>query len=65
VEHFDDLRGIDWAWLSMDGAMTKAPLGGAHWSQSDRSRQVRGEAQSADRGPRRAAGIGGGWRQPA
>jgi transposase len=27
VECFDDLKGIDWAWLSMDGAMTKAPLG--------------------------------------
>jgi transposase len=28
VEQFDDLKGIDWRWLSMDGAMTKAPLGG-------------------------------------
>jgi putative transposase len=28
VERFDELRGIDWAWLSRDGAMTKAPLGG-------------------------------------
>jgi transposase len=28
VAQFDELRGIDWAWLSMDGAMTKAPLGG-------------------------------------
>jgi len=28
VAMFDDLRGIDWEWLSMDGAMTKAPLGG-------------------------------------
>src|SRR5947209_225681 len=28
VEQFDELRGIDWEWLSMDGAMTKAPLGG-------------------------------------
>ncbi|MCL4543759.1 MAG: IS5 family transposase [Chloroflexi bacterium] len=28
VEQFDELRGIDWAWLSMDGAMTKATLGG-------------------------------------
>ena len=26
VERFDDLCGIDWDWLSMDGAMTKA-----HW----------------------------------
>jgi len=28
VAPFDDLTGIDWAWLSMDGAMTNAPLGG-------------------------------------
>lgn len=25
---YDELVGIDWSWLSMDGAMTKAPLGG-------------------------------------
>jgi len=28
VEQFDELSGIDWSFLSMDGAMTKAPLGG-------------------------------------
>ena len=28
VEHFDELKGIGWQWMSMDGAMTKAPLGG-------------------------------------
>jgi transposase len=28
VEQFAELQGLDWAWLSMDGAMTKAPLGG-------------------------------------
>mgnify|MGYP001571072420 CR=1 FL=1 len=25
---YDKIKGIDWSWLSMDGAMTKAPLGG-------------------------------------
>lgn len=25
---YDKVNGIDWSWLSMDGAMTKAPLGG-------------------------------------
>ena len=25
---YDQLKGIDWSWQSMDGAMTKAPLGG-------------------------------------
>src|SRR5712692_3875000 len=28
VKTFDELAGIDWDWLAMDGAMTKAPLGG-------------------------------------
>ena len=28
VERFDELKGIDWSFLSMDGAMSKAPLGG-------------------------------------
>lgn len=28
VARFDELCGIEWSWLSMDGAMTKAPLGG-------------------------------------
>lgn len=24
---YDELKGVDWSWLSMDGCMTKAPLG--------------------------------------
>jgi hypothetical protein len=28
VDQFDELCGISWDWLSLDGAMTKAPLGG-------------------------------------
>jgi len=28
LEDYDELKGIDWSWQSMDGAMTKAPLGG-------------------------------------
>jgi transposase len=51
LEQFDDLRGIDWEWLSMDGAMTKAPLGGEkNRSQSDGSRQERDQTQPAHRG---------------
>jgi putative transposase len=66
VEEFDELKGIDWQWLSMDGAMTKAPLGGEkNRRQSHRPRQTRGQAQPADRGPRRAAGVGRGRRQSA
>src|SRR5262245_40577532 len=57
VEQFDELKGIDWRWLSMDGARTKAPGGGEkNRRQSHRSRQTRGQTQLADRGPRGATG---------
>lgn len=29
LTRYDGLKGIDWSWLSMDGAMTKAPLAGS------------------------------------
>ena len=42
LERFDELKGIDWDWLSMDGAMTKAPLAGEKKrSQPHRSRKKR------------------------
>jgi len=28
LEVYDELKGLDWKWQSVDGAMTKAPLGG-------------------------------------
>jgi transposase len=28
LERYDELKGLDWEWQSMDGVMTKAPLGG-------------------------------------
>jgi putative transposase len=34
VEDYDDIQGIEWEWLSMDGAMTKAPLGGKKQEQT-------------------------------
>lgn len=41
----DALDGIDWSWLAMDGAMTKAPLGGEKIRpQSYGSRQRRQQA---------------------
>ena len=52
---YDALRGIDWAWLAMDGAMTKAPLGGEKGGEeSDRPRQDWYQAQHPHRRPRRA-----------
>lgn len=65
VAQFDERQGLDWNWLSMDGAMTKAPLGGEkNRAQSDRSGSRRGQAPLVDGGPGRAPGVGGGGRQP-
>ena len=47
---YDALQGIDWEWLAMDGAMTKAPLGGEKGGQKpDGSREDWDEAQRAHR----------------
>jgi transposase len=46
---------VEWAWLSMDGAMTKAPLGGEKMrAKPHRSCQERCQAQLVDGGGRRA-----------
>jgi transposase len=66
LEEYDDLKGIDWKWQSLDGAMNKSPLGGEkNREKPDRSRQDRRQAFGADRRPWRALGRGGGRRQCA
>ncbi len=66
VAQFDELQGLDWNWLSMDGAMTKAPLGGEKdGTESDRPRQTGGQTQPADGGAGRADRLGGRGRQSA
>jgi len=55
LQEYDELKGIDWSWQSMDGAMTKAPLGGGkNRPQPYGSGQGRRQAQRADRGVGRA-----------
>ena len=63
LREYDALEGIDWGWQSLDGAMTKAPLGGEkNRSQPDGPRQVRHQAfpsygwrrRSSSRGDRRS-----------
>lgn len=57
LAEYDQLKGIDWKWQSMDGAMTKSPLGGEkNREKPDRSRQTGCQAFDADRWPWRAAG---------
>jgi len=39
---YDDQLGIDWRWLSVDGCLTKAPLGQKNGPQPDRPGQSGG-----------------------
>lgn len=43
---YDELKGLDWAWLSMDGAMSKAPLGGGKTGRNPTDRGKRGVKRS-------------------
>ena len=59
---YDALRGIDWEWLALDGAMGKAPLGGAKTgpNPTDRAKRGRNVRFSA-----RQQGSRSGWRTTA
>jgi transposase len=46
LERFDELKGSDWNWLRMDGAMTKAPLGGKKTSPNPTDRGKDGVTRS-------------------
>ncbi len=66
LEEYDDLVGIDWEWQSLDGAMTKAPLGGEkNGEEPDRSGQTRREALGVDGRSQRPIGSGDRRSQPA
>jgi putative transposase len=43
---WDELKGIDWSWLSMDGCMTKAPLGGEKTGKNPTDRAKSGVKRS-------------------
>ena len=66
LREYDELEGIDWGWQSLDGAMTKAPLGGEkNRPKSDGPRQVRHQAFPSYGWRRRTARAGRGGRQRA
>ena len=63
LERYDEVKGIDWTWLSADGCMTKAPLAletvgknpadrGKKWQQTPyaRRRRRRAACDSGNRG---------------
>jgi putative transposase len=43
---YDDWKGIDWSWLSLDGCMTKAPLGGEKTGKNPTDRAKAGAKRS-------------------
>ena len=66
LREYDALEGINWGWQSLDGAMTKAPLGGEkNRPQSDGPRQIRDQAFPSYGWRRRATRSGRRGRQHA
>lgn len=54
---YDATKGIDWSWLSMDGAMTKSPLGGEKKrAKSNRPWEARRQKELALRYKRDSSG---------
>ena len=54
---YDQLRGVEWEWLSCDGALGKAPLGGAQTGPNPTDRAKRG--RSARSSAKAAASLSG------
>jgi transposase len=48
---YDERVGIDWSFLAADGAMTKAPLGGAKTGPNPTDRAKRGPSARSSRTP--------------
>ncbi len=66
LTEYDELKGIDWFWQSMDGAMTKAPLGGEkNREKPHRPSETRGQAFGAHRRGRGPDRLGRGRSQPS
>src|SRR3954464_6075570 len=46
LQEYDELKGLDWEWLAMDGAMTKAPLSGERTGRNPTDRGKLGTKRS-------------------
>ena len=58
LQEYDALKGLDWSWSAMDGAMTKAPLGGERTGKDPTDRGKLGTKRSV---LTEAAGCRRGW----
>ena len=66
LRDYDDLIGLNFAWMALDGSLHKAPLGGKkNRGQSHGPRQRRRQAQPLDRGAGHPGGPGAGRGEPA
>ena len=66
LQDYDDLIGLNFAWMALDGSLHKAPLGGEkNGAQPHGPRQRRRQAQPLDRGAGHPGGAGAGGGQPA
>ena len=66
LQDYEDLIGLDFDWMALDGSLHKAPLGGEkNRPQPHGPRQRRRQTQSADRGARHSSRLGAGGGQPA
>ena len=64
LAEYDAFNGIDWSWLAMDGAMTKAPLAGEkNRAQSGGPQQKRHQTLALGRGQRHPGGLVRGGRE--
>jgi transposase len=65
LRDYDELIGLNFAWMALDGSLHKAPLGGEkNRSQSHGPRQRRRQAQPLDGGAGHPGGPGSGGSQP-
>lgn len=46
LKEYEEIRGLDWRWQSVDGAMTKAPLGGESTGKNPTDRGKQGVKRS-------------------
>ena len=59
LHDYEDLIGLDFDWMALDGSLHKAPLGGKkNGPQPHGPRQRRRQAQPVDRGPGHPGGAG-------
>ena len=42
---YDEIKGINWKWVSLDGAMTKSPLGGDSTGPNPTDRAKKGRKE--------------------